>query len=171
MTQPLISKPLLSMLLLTAVASIVLSQRPDTQSSGADAELLANRAPAGNVAAMSAPREKTQPLWLRKAVPILTAVRNTHPLPPAPPPPPPMMVMTTPPPPPKPTAPAPDFTYLGRMMDAGTITVFLASGENFKAVTVGGKINADWELEGIGKKALKLRYLPLNENKELSLGN
>jgi hypothetical protein len=105
--------------------------------------------------------------WVRKVVPIAVE--------PAPPVvtvlPPPVVAMAPPAPPPAPVAPAPDFTYLGRIIEADKTMVFLATGDNFKAVAVGAMIDSDWRLEGVSATALKLRYLPLNERKDLPIGH
>ena len=173
MSQPLIAKPLLAVLLLTGVVSIVLTQRTDTSAADATTDLLPDqsRIPVATSATGPVLPVAPQMPWLRKTVPVLTLAHDEKPavlaLPPPPSVPPP--VMLPPPPPPAPTAPQPGFSYLGRMVDDGTTTVFISSGDTIKAVVVGTNIDNDWQLESASSKTLKLRYLPLNETKVLPL--
>jgi len=79
-------------------------------------------------------------------------------------------VAAPPPPPPAPTAPALPFTYLGRMVDAGVTTVFLAQQHVSLAVKTGDTINNVYRVDQITDTTVSLTYLPLNAKQQLNLG-
>lgn len=80
-----------------------------------------------------------------------------------PPPPPPM-------PPPKPVAPPLPFTFIGRMIEEGQTAVFVSIQDRNQVLRVGDVIQNVWRVDSIDPTSMKLTYLPLNENKYLSLG-
>lgn len=160
----LVSKPLLAGLLATAVASALLLLQPETDAevTVADDLLVAPRpAPVG-----SAPGDL--PSWQRAlpAVPGRTLHYGMAPPPPPPPPPAAPLVVV---PPPRPVAPAPGFSYLGRMVRDNTTYVFLGQGNGIEVVPVGGTAEGGWRIEGISATGLVLRYLPLDETRQLAL--
>ena len=75
------------------------------------------------------------------------------------------------PPPPPPQAPPLPFTYLGRLVDGATTTVFLSEGGRDLAVTTGATVSGRWRLDAAGERALSFTYLPLGQRQSLSLGS
>ena len=87
----------------------------------------------------------------------------------APPPPPP----TPPPPPPAPvmpSAPPLPFAFMGRMVEAERLTVFLVKGERVYLASEGDVIDDIYKLEKIEPTQLTLLYLPLNAVQTLAVG-
>lgn len=162
MTPPL-SKPLLTALLLTAVASILSVLAPEAPVASAEAELLA---PPRRAPAPALPADASEPVALRRVLQPPPALSNHGYAPPPPPPP-----VTAPPPVVKPTAPAPPYVYIGRMVRDGEVVVFLGRGENVEAVALGHDIDGTWRLEDISERSLRLRYLPLDETRLLITSN
>lgn len=81
----------------------------------------------------------------------------------APPPPPPV-----PPPPPPPPAPPPlPYKYLGRWIEAGRETVFLATGNAVVGVHGGETLAGGWRLDEVARGRLVFTYLPLNLQRTL----
>lgn len=158
----MISKPLLAALLASVVVSVVVVLRPDVSADSGESDLL----PLPREEHVTAvPVEAVRSIKGRqlKAPP---ALRNQGyaPLPPPPP-------VVTAPVIAKPTAPTPPFVYLGRMVRDGQSIVFLGQGENVEAVSVGDQVAQDWQLERIDDRAVQLRYLPLNEVRQLITSN
>ena len=75
------------------------------------------------------------------------------------------------PPPPPPQAPPLPFTYLGRLVDGGSTTVFLSEGGRDLAVTTGSTVGGRWRLDAAGDRALSFTYLPLGQRQSLPLGS
>jgi len=75
------------------------------------------------------------------------------------------------PPPPPPQAPPLPFTYLGRMVDGATTTVFLSEGGRDLVVTTGATVSGRWRLDAAGERALSFTYLPLGQRQSLPLGS
>ena len=73
-------------------------------------------------------------------------------------------------PPPAPSAPPLPFTYLGRMVDGGVTTVFLASPQGNLVAKAGDVIQNQYRLEQVTDTSLTLIYLPLNAQQQMSLG-
>lgn len=163
--KPVLSKPLLALLLATAVLSIIALLQPETAVTDADA-LLADPHPAA--AARTAPAAAHP--WVRALLPEAGTV-TAHGFAVAPPPPPkPVAVPVVVAPPPKPVAPAPAFTYLGRMVrDDGSTLVFLGKGDDTLVVALGAMVDASWRLEGVDAKGIRLLYVPLNETRQLAM--
>lgn len=163
-----ISKPLLALLLAAAVASVLVLLKPETDKpTAADDSLLMERPgtgkPASTVAADRIP-------WQRAPVEAPSTATLTQGFAPPPPPPSVMPVVVTPPPP-KPVAPTPSFVYLGRMVRDDTIYVFLGQGENVEVVPLGADVDGGWRVEKITDAGLELRYLPLNETRQLAMSD
>lgn len=76
----------------------------------------------------------------------------------APPPPPP----PKPPPPPPPSPPPLPFKYLGRWIDDGKPTLFLAQGELPVPVHVGQVLSGTWRVDAITEQQVNFTYLPLD---------
>ncbi|MFN3752345.1 MAG: hypothetical protein ACK4SR_13385 [Thiobacillus sp.] len=73
-----------------------------------------------------------------------------------------------PPPPPKPPPPAPPsppplpFKYLGRWIDDGKLTLFLAQGEQPVPVRPGQVLSGTWRVDAITERQVQFTYLPLD---------
>ncbi|MDP2229031.1 MAG: hypothetical protein Q8J78_16325 [Moraxellaceae bacterium] len=72
-------------------------------------------------------------------------------------------------PPPRPVAPTPRFTYLGRLDSDEETRIFLAVGDAFESVPVGGVIDGNWRIKHITDEGIELEYLPLRETRWLSV--
>lgn len=66
-----------------------------------------------------------------------------------------------PPPPPPPSPPPLPFKYLGRWVDDGKLTVFLAQGEQPIAVQPGQVLAGGWRVDEITERSVNFTYLPL----------
>ncbi|MFP5410782.1 MAG: hypothetical protein ACLGG6_07385 [Gammaproteobacteria bacterium] len=74
-----------------------------------------------------------------------------------PPPPPPK-----PPPPPPPSPPPLPFKYLGRWVDDGKLTIFLAQGEQPVPIHTGQVLSGTWRVDAITERQVSFTYLPLD---------
>ena len=83
-----------------------------------------------------------------------------------PPPPPPPMPQALPPPPPQ--APPLPYRYLGRWLDDGVETVFLARGDLLLSAR-GGDHLGDWRLDEVRDERLTFTYLPLQQLRQLGI--
>jgi hypothetical protein len=160
-----ISKPLLALLLASTVLSLLVLMQPEsaTQGSAAD-DLLAERRTASSVSAF----DKLQP-WRRKPheIPQEHLGQGFVPPPPPPLPPPPPVVVVAPP---KPEAPQVSFTYLGRIVRDGRTYIFLGIGEDVQVAAVGDTVEGVWRIEGVTEHGVEFKYLPLNESRQLAMG-
>ncbi len=87
------------------------------------------------------------------------------------PPPPPKYVAPPPPPPAPPPAPPPlPFVYLGKILDSGEITVFVAFNGRNIAVKANEVIESTYRVDAIDPRSMVLTYLPLDMKQTLSLG-
>lgn len=84
------------------------------------------------------------------------------------PPPPPKPV--PPPPPPPPSAPPLPFSFLGKMVDDGHMTVYLSKDGRNYVVKAGETIDGMYQVEEIGPRMMTLVYLPLNIKQTLMIG-
>ncbi len=75
-----------------------------------------------------------------------------------------------PPPPPPPRAPPLPFTFMGKLIDAGEVTVFLTNGERNWVVRSGDTIDGTYRVEGIGDQKMTLTHLALRLPQELAIG-
>ena len=75
-----------------------------------------------------------------------------------------------PPPPAPPRAPPLRFTYLGKLIDQGGVTVFLTNGDRNWLVRAGDKIDGAYRVEAIGDRTMTLAYLALDIRQELEIG-
>jgi hypothetical protein len=86
--------------------------------------------------------------------------------------PPPLKIMLgPPPPPPPPQAPPLPYIYIGKMMDAGEIVVFLANRERNYSVRSGDKLDDLYQVNDIKPTMMVLTYLPLNLQQSLMIGS
>lgn len=76
----------------------------------------------------------------------------------APPPPPPPKPL----PPPPPSPPPLPFTYLGRWVDDGKLTLFLAQGEQPVPIHTGQVLLGTWRVDEITERQVRFTYLPLD---------
>lgn len=86
-------------------------------------------------------------------------------VPPPPPPPPPKVE------PPPPTAPPLPFVYLGRYVDAGVPTFFLARGDRVLTVRAGDVLDGIYRIDGVEGQTMSLTYMPLNIRQTLDVGS
>ncbi|MCQ4144448.1 hypothetical protein [Vogesella sp. AC12] len=78
-----------------------------------------------------------------------------------------------PPPPPKPAPPKPPplpFTYLGKAVDDGQVTVFVAQGERNLVVKAGDVIDGVYRADSILPPVMTFTYLPLQMQQTLEIG-
>ena len=82
-----------------------------------------------------------------------------------------------PPPPPKPLPPAPPsapplpFTYLGKLLEDGKITVFLTKQDRNYVIKAGDVIDGTYRVDAIQPSMLNLTYLPLDIKQSMSIGD
>jgi hypothetical protein len=89
-----------------------------------------------------------------------------------PPPPPPAPAPPPPAPPPPPQAPALPFKYMGRMEESATRAIwYLSQGEHLVVVATGDVIDATYKVEGFANGQLRFRYLPLDVQQTLAIGD
>lgn len=69
-----------------------------------------------------------------------------------------------------PQMPALPFTYFGKLVDGGRVTVYLATAERNLAVRRGDVIDGTWRVDAIRPGAMVLRYLPLGRTQTLEIG-
>lgn len=81
-----------------------------------------------------------------------------------------------PPPPPKPEAAPPPsapplpFIYLGKMVEEGRLTVFVASQDRNFAVKEGDVIDNTYRVEAVKGTLMELTYIPLNMKQTMQIG-
>lgn len=77
-----------------------------------------------------------------------------------------------PPPPPteKPRAPRLPFKYLGRLVEDGSVRVFLSDQDRHLIVKSGEVVNGSYKVEKIGDGQIVFVYLPLKERQVLPTG-
>jgi len=75
-----------------------------------------------------------------------------------------------PPPPPPPQAPPLPFTFMGKLIDANEVTVFLTNGIQNWVVGAGDTIEAAYRVDAIGDRVMTLTYLALGQQQALAIG-
>jgi len=73
-------------------------------------------------------------------------------------------------PPPAPQAPPLPFAFLGKLIDADRITVFLTSGNRNWVVRSGDTIDGAYRVEAVGDQTMTFTYLALDIRQELGIG-
>lgn len=73
------------------------------------------------------------------------------------------------PPPSPPTAATLPFRFLGRWIENGTTTVFLAHGSRQLAAVAGQPLTSDYRVEHIGERTLRLVHVPTGTRHALAL--
>ena len=68
-----------------------------------------------------------------------------------------------------PVAPPLPFAYLGKVVDGGRTTVFVARGEENHALETGQTVAGTWRVERITEKAVTFTYLPLRQKQTLAI--
>jgi hypothetical protein len=68
-----------------------------------------------------------------------------------------------------PVAPPLPFRYLGKAVEDGTVTVFVAQGEEHYRARAGEKIGRDYRVDRVTEKAVAFTYLPLRARQSLAL--
>ncbi len=86
-------------------------------------------------------------------------------VPPPPPPPPPKVE------PPPPSAPPLPFVYLGRYVEGGVPTFFLARGDRVLTVKEGDVVDQLYRVDSVEGSSLTLTYLPLDIKQTLDIGS
>ncbi|WP_189941771.1 secretion system X translation initiation factor [Sulfuriferula thiophila] len=82
-----------------------------------------------------------------------------------------------PPPPPKPAPPPPPaapplpFTYIGKLVEDGAITVFLSKQDRNYVIKTGDVIDGTYRVDTVMASALTLTYLPLNIKQSMPIGD
>ena len=84
-------------------------------------------------------------------------------------PPPPKVKAGPPPPPPKPVAPPLPYTFAGRMLQDGTVYVFLARGDRVITAKQGDLVEGAYRVDSITETQVGLTYVPLNEKQTLAV--
>jgi hypothetical protein len=72
-------------------------------------------------------------------------------------------------PPPKPTAPPLPFAYLGKVIEDGKLSVFLARGDENLTVGAGDTIGGEYRVEAVTDSEIRFTYLPLKTKQSLPL--
>ena len=75
-----------------------------------------------------------------------------------------------PPPPRAPQAPPLPFTYFGKAVEGGKVTVFLTKGENSYVARPGVTLDGSYRVEHVDERKVIFTYLPLGTRQELVLG-
>lgn len=71
---------------------------------------------------------------------------------------------------PKPTSPVLPFTYLGKLNDAGQVTVFLSAGSKSFVVKTGDVVAQVYRIDEIKPPTMTMTYLPLNIKQTMPIG-
>lgn len=69
-----------------------------------------------------------------------------------------------------PVAPPQPFSYIGKLIDAGQVVVFLARGDRNYMVHLHDVIDSSYRVDEISDQAVALTYLPLNVRQTLPTG-
>jgi hypothetical protein len=72
-------------------------------------------------------------------------------------------------PPPKPTAPPLPFAYLGKVIEDGKLSVFLARGDENLSVSAGDTIGGEYRVDAVTESEIRFTYLPLKTKQSLPL--
>lgn len=81
-----------------------------------------------------------------------------------------------PPPPPKPVPPPPPappplpFTYMGKLLEEGKLTVFISHQDRNYAVKAGDTIEGSYRVDKVEAQRVLFTYLPLNMQQTLVIG-
>lgn len=71
--------------------------------------------------------------------------------------------------PPKPTAPPLPFAYLGKVIEEGKLSVFLAHGGENLTAKPGDTIAGEYRLDAVTENEIRFTYLPLKTQQSLPL--
>ncbi|HUG78665.1 MAG TPA: hypothetical protein VML57_14380 [Burkholderiales bacterium] len=69
----------------------------------------------------------------------------------------------------RPGAPPLPFAYVGKMLEDGKLTVFLARGEESLSVAAGERIGDEYRVESVSEHEITFVYLPLKTRQSLPL--
>lgn len=69
----------------------------------------------------------------------------------------------------QPTAPPLPFTYVGKMIEDGKLTVFVARGAESLALTGKQKIDDSYRVEAVSESSVTFTFLPLKTRQELRI--
>jgi hypothetical protein len=72
-------------------------------------------------------------------------------------------------PPPKPVAPPLPFAYLGKVIEDGKLSVFLARGGENLSVSPGDTIGGEYRVDAVTESEIRFTYLPLKTQQSLPL--
>jgi hypothetical protein len=73
-------------------------------------------------------------------------------------------------PPPPPAPPPMPFTYMGRMVEGSTTTVFLTRQDRSYVIKVGDVVDGTYRVDAIDMGGVTFTYLPLNMQQTLAMG-
>ena len=124
-------------------------------------------------AVIAAIPERLQARQMADGVEDAFAIKSWAPPPPPPPPPPrivPKPAVQVLAPPPRPVAPPLPYRYLGRLEDAGVVTIFLGKGEANFVVKPGDTLEGNYRLDAFHGHLLTFTYLPLQQQQTLPVG-
>jgi len=74
------------------------------------------------------------------------------------------------PPPPPPPPPAIPFTFMGKLVEAGQLTVFLAIKDRSFVAKPGETLDGAYKVEEVSDARVVFTYLPMNLRQELAIG-
>ena len=83
--------------------------------------------------------------------------------------PPPPKVVARPGPPPAPVAPPVPYRFVGRMLQDGYVSVFLANGDSVITAKQGDTIDGVYRVESVGENEIALMYLPLKQRQTIAV--
>jgi hypothetical protein len=83
--------------------------------------------------------------------------------------PPPPKVIAKPAPPPAPMAPPVPYRFVGRMLQDGQLSVFLANGDSVITAKQGDTIDGVYRVESVGEHEIALMYLPLKQRQTIAV--
>ncbi len=83
--------------------------------------------------------------------------------------PPPPKVVARPAPPPPPTAPPVPFRFVGRMLQDGHVSLFLANGDAVLTAKQGDTIQGVYQVESVGENEIAVIYMPLKQRQTIAV--
>ncbi|WP_410209736.1 hypothetical protein [Aquirhabdus sp.] len=158
-------KPLWAMLLVTVAFSAIALLQPESIDEHS-LNLRSHPSVMGEHRLLASEATETTPLWIRQPQPssIIINPPIKHQVVIARKP-----VVLPPVQPQRPTAPTPQFTYLGRIIKDNQLSIFLEASAGPIVVKLGDVIDGDWRVDKITSNSIDLYYLPLHETRQLAI--
>lgn len=75
-----------------------------------------------------------------------------------------------PPPPPPPSAPPLPYTYIGKLIDGGKLSIFLSKQDRNFIIKEGDTLEGTYRVEHITPSNITLTYIPLNIKQNMQIG-